>query len=255
MPCLWPCASPTGTVSGLSEPRPNGPEDDEVTGRRKVSPAHCGGPVDNRLCVERGGEDPALAGLTSADGEASARGGACPAVDRSLPGLNSPSPSVSSWSTAQTVRLPDQFPQVAGSPAVVGPENEETGGQRRLRGPRPDATGISRARTGGVARRPPHRLVLVGAGQGGANGPLIALLGHLTPDERTSRAMATNNVLGDLGGGVGPMVSLPVVESVGFTPVYVACAVIPLLAGVSLFVGIYTRTGNLNPRTARVSDE
>jgi len=97
--------------------------------------------------------------------------------------------------------------------------------------------------------------VLIGTGQGGANGPLMALLADLTPGERTGRAMATNNVLGDLGGGLGPMVSLPVVEAVGFSPVYAACALIPLLAGGLLVVGIYSQTGRLNPRTATLSGE
>jgi MFS family permease len=97
--------------------------------------------------------------------------------------------------------------------------------------------------------------VCIGAGQGGTNGPLIALLADMTPNERTGRAMATNNVLGDLGGGLGPMVSLPVVEIVGFSPVYAACAIIPLLAGLCLLGGVYSQTGSVNPRTATVSDD
>jgi len=97
--------------------------------------------------------------------------------------------------------------------------------------------------------------LLIGTGQGGTSGPLIALLADLTPDERTGRAMATNNVLGDLGGGLGPMVSLPLVESIGFSPVYSACAVIPLLAGGVLVASIYSQTGALNPRTASLSND
>ena len=97
--------------------------------------------------------------------------------------------------------------------------------------------------------------LLIGTGQGGANGPLMALLADLTPNDRTGRAMATNNVLGDLGGGLGPMISLPVVEAVGFAPVYAACALIPLLAGGLLVVGIYSQTGSLNPRTATLSGD
>jgi MFS family permease len=91
--------------------------------------------------------------------------------------------------------------------------------------------------------------VLIGAGQGGTSGPLMALLPDLTPDERTGRAMGTNNILGDLGGGLGPIITLPLVDSVGFTPIYVACAVIPLLAGVVLLGGLYTQTGTIRPRT------
>lgn len=90
----------------------------------------------------------------------------------------------------------------------------------------------------------------IGAGQGGTSGPLIALLADLTPDERTGRAMGTNNVLGDVGGGLGPMVSLPLVESIGFSPVYAACAVVPLLAGCVLVYGVYRQTGSVSPRTS-----
>ncbi|MEF8852933.1 MAG: MFS transporter [Haloarculaceae archaeon] len=97
--------------------------------------------------------------------------------------------------------------------------------------------------------------VCIGAGQGGTNGPLIALLADMTPNERTGRAMATNNVFGDLGGGLGPMVSLPLVESVGFEPVYAACAVVPLVAGATLLGGVYSQTGSVNPRTAAVADD
>jgi len=109
--------------------------------------------------------------------------------------------------------------------------------------------------TAGSLERLVGACLLIGTGQGGTSGPLIALLADLTPDERTGRAMATNNVLGDLGGGLGPMVSLPLVEPIGFTPIYAACAVIPLLAGGLLVVGIYTQTGSLNPQTASLSNE
>ncbi|MFC6862091.1 MFS transporter [Halomicroarcula sp. GCM10025817] len=83
--------------------------------------------------------------------------------------------------------------------------------------------------------------LLVGAGQGGTSGPLVALLADLTPSERMGRATATNNVLGDFGGALGPLVSLPLVDVVGFAPVYVACAVVPLLAGALLVASLSTR--------------
>nr|WP_254841311.1 MFS transporter [Natronomonas marina] len=89
--------------------------------------------------------------------------------------------------------------------------------------------------------------VLVGAGQGGTSGPLMALLADLTPDGRMGRAVGTTNVFGDIGGGLGPMISLPLVEIVGFWPVYAACAVLPLVAGGVLVVGVYRETGELLP--------
>jgi MFS family permease len=89
--------------------------------------------------------------------------------------------------------------------------------------------------------------LLVGAGQGGASGPLMALLADMTPNERMGRAMGTNNVLGDFGGGLGPVVTLPLVEQLGFTTIYAACAIIPLVAGVVLLTSLYSQTGTIDP--------
>jgi MFS family permease len=89
--------------------------------------------------------------------------------------------------------------------------------------------------------------VLIGAGQGGTTGPMMALIADLTPDERMGRAMGTNNVLGDVGGALGPLVSLPLVDTVGFAPVYAACAAIPVVAGIVLLVGVRAETGEINP--------
>ncbi|MCU4742067.1 MFS transporter [Halobacteria archaeon AArc-m2/3/4] len=90
---------------------------------------------------------------------------------------------------------------------------------------------------------------LIGAGQGGVNGPLTALLADLTPEERMGRAMGTNNVLGDVGGGIGPLLSLPLIEAetVGFEVVYGISAVVPLLAGLILVLGVYAHTGHVSP--------
>ncbi len=89
--------------------------------------------------------------------------------------------------------------------------------------------------------------LLIGAGQGGTSGPLMALLADFTPDERMGRAVGTNNILGDMGGGLGPIVSLPLIELVGFWPIYVACAVLPVVAGAILLVGIRRETGRFTP--------
>jgi MFS family permease len=92
--------------------------------------------------------------------------------------------------------------------------------------------------------------VFIGTGQGGTSGPLIALLADLVPDERMGRAMGTNNVLGDVGGGLGPMISLPLVDVIGFAPVYAVCAVVPLVAGFVLLYGVHVQTGSVSPRTS-----
>mgnify|MGYP002762532561 FL=1 len=95
--------------------------------------------------------------------------------------------------------------------------------------------------------------VFIGAGQGGTSGPMMALLADLTPDERMGRASGTNNVLGDVGGGLGPLVSLPLIEAVGFAPIYAACAALPLLAGCVLLLGVRRETGTFLP--GRVAGE
>jgi len=89
--------------------------------------------------------------------------------------------------------------------------------------------------------------VFIGTGQGGTSGPLMALLGDLVPDDRMGRAVGTNNVLGDVGGGFGPIVTLPLVEQVGFWPIYLACAAVPLLATVVLLGGVRRATGQFVP--------
>lgn len=91
--------------------------------------------------------------------------------------------------------------------------------------------------------------VLIGGGYGGTSGPMTALLADLTREERMGRAMGTNNVLGDVGGGLGPLVSVPLIETVGFTPVYAACALFPMIAALTLVVGLYVETGQITPGT------
>ncbi|THE65400.1 MFS transporter [Salinadaptatus halalkaliphilus] len=89
--------------------------------------------------------------------------------------------------------------------------------------------------------------LLIGAGQGGTSGPLMALLADLTPEDRMGRAVGTNNVLGDVGGGLGPIVALPLVELLGFWPVYLACAIAPIAAGGVLLAGVHHETGRFFP--------
>ncbi|WP_135366108.1 MFS transporter [Halosimplex halophilum] len=89
--------------------------------------------------------------------------------------------------------------------------------------------------------------VCIGLGQGGTSGPLMALLGDLVADGEMGRAVGTNNVFGDIGGGFGPIVTLPIVEIVGFWPVYFCCAAMPLVAAVVLLGGVRRETGYFLP--------
>lgn len=89
--------------------------------------------------------------------------------------------------------------------------------------------------------------LFVGTGQGGTSGPLMALLADLVSEDRMGRAVGTNNVFGDVGGGFGPIVSLPLIDAVGFSPVYLACAVLPLVAALLLLAGVRRETGQFVP--------
>lgn len=88
---------------------------------------------------------------------------------------------------------------------------------------------------------------LIGVGQGGTSGPLMALLADLTPGDQIGRAIGTNNILRDLGGGLGPVVILPLIETVGFSLIYALSALVPLFAGLVLIVGIRIHTGTVVP--------
>jgi len=81
--------------------------------------------------------------------------------------------------------------------------------------------------------------LLIGAGQGGVSGPLMALLADLTPSDEMGRAVGTNNVLGDVGGGLGPIITLPIIDIIGFWPVYLACAALPAIAAIFLLGGVF----------------
>jgi MFS family permease len=90
--------------------------------------------------------------------------------------------------------------------------------------------------------------VFIGTGQGGTSGPLMALLGDLVADGEMGRAVGTNNVFGDIGGGFGPVVTLPLVEPIGFWPIYLACAAMPIVAAAILLAGVRRETGQFVPR-------
>jgi MFS family permease len=76
----------------------------------------------------------------------------------------------------------------------------------------------------------------------------MALLGDLVPDDEMGRAVGTNNVFGDIGGGFGPIVTLPLVDTLGFWPVYLACAALPAVAALVLLGGVHRETGCFRPR-------
>lgn len=92
-------------------------------------------------------------------------------------------------------------------------------------------------------------VVLLGVGQGGAGGPLLSLLGDLTPDSDMGRATGTYNTFGDLGASTGLLISLPVANAIGFDSLYRLAAVVPIIAAVVVIFGV----ANVE-ETATVSD-
>ena len=96
--------------------------------------------------------------------------------------------------------------------------------------------------------------MLVGTGMGGTLGPYMALLADLTPEQRMGRASGTTNVFSDIGGGLGPIISLPLIDAFGFVPVYTFAAGFPLFAAVSLVTGLYVFTGQVFPKTGGTTE-
>lgn len=90
--------------------------------------------------------------------------------------------------------------------------------------------------------------IFIGGGHGGTSGPLMALMADLTPDDEMGRAVGTNNVFGDVGGGLGPVMTLPAIDIIGFWPVYVTCAALPAAAVLVLIAGVVRETGQVVPR-------
>jgi hypothetical protein len=68
------------------------------------------------------------------------------------------------------------------------------------------------------------------------------------------RASGTTNVFSDIGGGLGPIISLPLIDAFGFVPVYTFAAGFPLFAAVSLVTGLYVFTGQVFPKTGGTTE-
>jgi MFS family permease len=102
----------------------------------------------------------------------------------------------------------------------------------------------------GSARLLAGTCLLIGVGAGGTLGPLMALLADFTPEARMGRASGTINIFSDIGGGLGPVVGLPLIDAVGFKAVFTGSALLPLLGAAALLGGLYWQTGRVFPSTA-----
>ncbi len=87
-------------------------------------------------------------------------------------------------------------------------------------------------------------IAMTGIGVGGTGPPLMAYLGDIAPGGDVGKLGGVYNVFGDLGSTLGPLVALPLAETVGVGTGYLACAGLALLtAGMVLL----TLDGNPEP--------
>jgi len=80
--------------------------------------------------------------------------------------------------------------------------------------------------------------VLVGLSYNGVTVPMLALLGDAVGDHHHGPAVGVNQIFGDIGGSLGPIVGLEAAVNVGLTPLYLGLA---LLAALGLPAAVWLR--------------
>lgn len=105
------------------------------------------------------------------------------------------------------------------------------------------AVGYALLASAGSVRALTVACACIGLGLGGASGPSLALLADLVPEYRMGRASGTVNLLGDVGAASGPLLAVPLAESVGLRPIYAACALLPLVTAAALLCGVSRLVG------------
>ncbi|GAD52956.1 hypothetical protein MBEHAL_1716 [Halarchaeum acidiphilum MH1-52-1] len=73
-------------------------------------------------------------------------------------------------------------------------------------------------------------VALIGLGVEGANLPLMAYLGDISPEDDVGKLGGVYNVFGDFGATVGPLVALPLATAYGYTAEYLGCVLLCVLA-------------------------
>ncbi|MFB6079266.1 MAG: MFS transporter [Halarchaeum sp.] len=86
-------------------------------------------------------------------------------------------------------------------------------------------------------------VALVGVGVEGANLPLLAYLGDVSPAEDVGKLGGVYNVFGDFGATLGPLVALPVATATSYASEYVGCA----LLAVAIAVVVAAVVGDTTP--------
>jgi MFS family permease len=87
----------------------------------------------------------------------------------------------------------------------------------------------------------------IGIGVGGTNPPLLAYLGDISPGEDTGKIGGVYNAFGDVGSTIGPLIALPMAETLGYRTGYLLCAVVVVL--VLAFLGQTLVRGAASGRT------
>lgn len=90
-------------------------------------------------------------------------------------------------------------------------------------------------------------VALIGIGVGGANPPLLAYLGDLSPADDVGKLGGVYNVFGDLGSTLGPLVALPLLPVLGFRWEYLACVGLVGLVSVLVAKTLYGDTAAVDP--------
>jgi MFS family permease len=81
---------------------------------------------------------------------------------------------------------------------------------------------------------------VLGIGLGGINVPLVVILGELVSADRYGRAIGMYQVLGDIGGSLGPIIGLEAISRFGPGPALTAVAA-AMLVTVPLSVALRRR--------------
>ena len=90
-------------------------------------------------------------------------------------------------------------------------------------------------------------VTLIGIGVGGANPPLLAYLGDLSPADDVGKLGGVYNVFGDLGSTLGPLVALPLVSVLGFRFEYLGCVALVVLVSILVAKTLYGDPATLDP--------
>ncbi len=95
-------------------------------------------------------------------------------------------------------------------------------------------------------------VALIGVGVGGANPPLMAYLGDISPADDVGKLGGVYNAFGDFGSTLGPLIALPLVARLGFDIEYLVCALLALGTGI-----LVSRTllGDTRPTDAVPADD